>query len=203
MKLSGAILAGGLAKRMEGRAKGLLRKDGEPLAARIARVLDGACDEVFFVGDPFGPYANLGWPVLPDVQRRKGAPGGVHAALTHADPGWVFVAACDLPNLDEATVLRLAEARRGHDVAIYRVDDRLQPVAAWWHTRTAPIIAALLGENPGFTTLLDALDVVVVDTVDAAPFLNVNTVEEAEALGLEYKAVRRAGPTPPAPERSW
>jgi molybdopterin-guanine dinucleotide biosynthesis protein A len=203
MTLSGAILAGGRAKRMAGRPKGLLRKDGEPLAARVARVLESVCDPVFLVGDPFGPYADLGWPVVPDVKHRKGAPGGVHAALAHADPGWVFVAACDMPNLDEATVVQLAGVRGGHDVALYRLNNRVQPLAAWWHTRAASTIGALLPENPGFRTILDALDVVVVDAVDGGPFLNVNTLEEADALGLEYKAVSRAGQTPPAPERSW
>lgn len=203
MILTGAILAGGQAKRMAGRHKGLLRKDGVPLAARVARELETVCDRVFLVGEPFGPYADLGWPVVPDVKRRKGAPGGVHAALTHAEPGWVFVTACDMPNLDAATVRALAEVRGGHDVVLYRVGGRVQPLAAWWNTRAADTIGELLPQNPGFKTVLAALDAHVVDLDDGSPFLNVNTLEEAEALGLEYKVPSSAGRAPPFPERNW
>jgi len=188
---TGAILAGGKAKRMSGRVKGLLRKDGVTLAARLAHELETVCDRVFFVGDPFGPYADLGWPVLPDVKRKKGAPGGVHAALSHAEPGWVFVTACDMPCLDAETVRNLARERGGHDVVLYRAGGRMQPLAAWWSTRAKDSIAALLPENPGFSRVLAELDVCVVATDDATPFVNVNDWEEAQALGLEYKAPRR------------
>lgn len=191
MNLTGAILAGGHAKRMDGRHKGLLRTGGVPLAARMARELETLCDRVFLVGEPHGPYANLGWPVMPDVKTRKGAPGGVHAALSHARDGWVFVTACDMPRLDAGTVAALAEVRGGHDVVLYRANGRLQYLAAWWHTRAAAAIAELLPDNPGFRDVLDALDARIVDTDDGAPFVNVNTWEEAQAMGLTYRAPRR------------
>ncbi len=190
MILTGAILAGGKAKRMNGRPKGLLRLDGVPLAARVARELETVCDRVFFVGEPYGQYADLGWPVMPDVKARKGAPGGVHAALSHAEPGWVFVTACDMPRLDADTVRALAATRGAHDVVLYRANGRMQYLAAWWHTRALPAITELLPQNPGFRDVLEALDAHIVDVDDDTPFVNVNTWDEAQAMGLTYKAPR-------------
>ncbi len=173
---------------MNRRPKGLLRVDGVPLTSRIAKLLEGFCERVYLVGDPFGPYADLGWPVVSDLRRGKGAPGGVHAALSHADPGWVFVAACDLPGLDAEAIQTLADARGAHDVVLYQDEAGPQPLAAWWHTRALRAIEPLLPRNPGFGLILEELDVLALEPANPAVLRNVNTWEEAEALNLSFGA---------------
>lgn len=182
---TGAIIAGGAARRMGGLPKGLLELDGEPVVARLRRVLAACCDHTLLVGDPAGPYAAPGLPVVPDVIPDRGAPGGVHAALSHAGEGWVFVAAVDLPWLDVPTIEALAATRDGHDVAVYRADGYLQPLAAWWHVRALPALDRLLrAGNPGFAAVFTALDVAVVEAPDPRPLRNVNTPAEAAEAGL-------------------
>ncbi len=184
MATTGAILVGGRSLRMGGRAKGLLKIDGEPLVVRLARILQVVCDQVLLVGDPYGPYADLGWRIVPDVRRSKGAPGGVHAALTYSEPGWTFVTACDLPRLDRVTIEDLAKVRGHHDVVVYRAGGRLQPLAAWWQTRSRDLFVDLLKDNPSLTEILATLDVLEVEAPDEQVFTNVNTREEADALQL-------------------
>ncbi len=173
--MNAAILAGGRARRLGGLAKGLLEVGGEPILARLMRLLPGA----FVVADDAAPYARFGVRVVGDVIPGKGAPGGVHAALVHAAPGWVFVAACDLPALDAGVIDGLRPRLADQDAVLWRAGDYLQPLAGFWHTRAEPRIRrALEAGSPGFRTIAAALDVTVVDAPSAAPFFNVNTPED-------------------------
>jgi molybdopterin-guanine dinucleotide biosynthesis protein A len=177
--MSAAIVAGGRGRRLGGVAKGLVEVDGEPILARLLRLLPGA----FLVADDGAPYARFGLRVVPDVVPGKGAPGGVHAALVHAPPGWVFVAACDLPLLSAEVVDGLRPLLAGQDAVLWRAGGRLQPLAGFWHTKAEPTLRRLLeAGNPGFAAIAAALDVTVVDAPSAAPFFNVNTLEDLRRL---------------------
>ncbi len=181
--MTGALLAGGRARRLGGAPKGLFEVDGEAIAARLVRLLRAVCDEVFVVGDPAGPYAQLGVPVLADRIPGKGAPGGVHAALSAAAPGWVCVLACDLPRFDRVTLDALRARADAQDAVLARVEGRLQPTAGLWHTRAAPVIGALLPQNPGFGRIVDALRVEVVEGLPADAFFNLNTPADQAKMG--------------------
>src|SRR5512139_3143748 len=98
---TGALLAGGAAKRMGGGPKGLLRVAGEPLAARSVALFRRAFGRAIVVANDARPYADLGVPVVPDAIPGRGAPGGLHAALSAAGTPWVFAAGCDMPFLPE------------------------------------------------------------------------------------------------------
>ena len=177
---------------------------------RLGRMLAERCDRVVIVGDPRGPYAGRGWPVVPD-RVDAGAPGGVYTALcaalgpsdapldapqSHQDvpggPGWVYTLACDMPRLDRATLDRLW-ASRGGQVTLFRADGRRQPLAGLWHTDARPTFAAAFARGrPGFGQLVGRLDAVELDAASAAPFANLNTPADAARLGVEL------GPAPPS-----
>lgn len=186
----GALIAGGRARRLGGRPKGLLRLDGEALIDRLAALLAARCDRVIIVGDPAGPYAGRGLPVIAD-RLDAGAPGGVHTALceaaeaAEAGDGWIWTLACDLPRLDGPTLDALWRRRAGH-AALYRAAGRLQPLAALWHTAARPTFAAAFAAGrPGFDPLVAALDAAIVEAADPAPFANANTPADCRALGLD------------------
>lgn len=181
--MTGALLAGGRARRLGGVAKGLIEVDGEAIAARLLRLLADQCDDVFVVGDPEGPYAGLGVPVVADRVPGKGAPGGVHAALSTAAPGWVCVLACDLPRFDRATLDALRGRARDQDAVLARVEGRLQPTAGLWHTRAAPAIEALLPDDPGFGRIVRTLRIEVVEGLPAGAFFNLNTPADRQQVG--------------------
>ena len=119
-----ALLVGGAARRLGGRPKALLRVDGVPLLDRLTSLLEATVGPVTLIGDPQGPYAGRGTPIYPDVLPGRGAPGGLHAALSYAPSGWVFVTAGDMPHLT-AEIITTLIAHLGEQDAVLSMSDRL------------------------------------------------------------------------------
>jgi len=189
MRGTAAVLVGGEGRRLGGVAKHTLAfADGETVLSRLVRLLVAEVGPVTLVSrHPM----NTPLPVVLDAHTEKGAAAGLHAALVHAPPGWVFVAACDLPALDAATIRRLAAARADQDVVVARTGPYLQTLAGFWHTRTRDTIAAGLEHGrPSLRSLVGALDATVVDFDDDAPFANVNHPEDLVAHGLGLPSAR-------------
>ncbi len=184
-----AILVGGEGRRLGGVAKHTLAfADGETVLARLVKLLT---DEVGPVTLVSRHPVDTPLPVVLDAFSEKGAAAGLHAALVNAPPGWVFVAACDLPALDRETVRRLAAARAEQDVVVARTGPYLQTLAAFWHTRAAPAIAAGLSDGrPSLKALVGRLEATVLDFEDARPFANVNLPEDLATHGLTVLPMR-------------
>jgi molybdenum cofactor guanylyltransferase len=128
--VAGAVLTGGASRRM-GRTKALIDVDGVPMARRVAGALAAAgCRPVVVVGGDPEELRSLGLPIVPDLHPGAGPLGGVITALDAAGVD-VVVAACDLPDLDTATVLALLDASEPAVVAV-AVTDRLEPALALW-----------------------------------------------------------------------
>lgn len=190
---TGALVAGGRAERMGGLAKGLLRLDGEPIAARSLALFRRLFGRALVVTNDPAPYAGLGAPCVPDVLPGRGAPGGLHAALSAAGTAWVFAAGCDMPFLDARAIAFLAARRDGVDAVLVRAGGRLEPLHAFWSRRClAPLEALFAAGQPSFRDLARAVPVAIVEeaewrTVDPAlrSLENANTPEDARRLGLE------------------
>lgn len=189
---TGALIAGGSATRMGGVVKGLLRSGGVPIAARSLALFRDLFGAAMIVGNDPAAYANLGAPILPDLIAGRGAPGGLHAALSAASTGWVFAAGCDMPFLDARAIAFLAERRMGADAVLVRFRDRLEPLHAFWSRRCLPAIERLLREGePSLQDLADAVGARVIDELEwrlvdpeGRSFENANTPEDALRLGL-------------------
>jgi molybdopterin-guanine dinucleotide biosynthesis protein A len=190
--ITGALLAGGRATRMDGAAKALLRVDGRPLLAR-ALDLFGALfgDSLLVVNDP-RPYAGFEVRRVADLHPDRGPPGGLHAALTGASTPWVFAAGGDMPFLSAAGVALLADRRAGALAVIPRWNGRLEPLHALWSRQALPALErALAAGHLSMRGLAEQVGAAVVEEAawrlvdpDGRAFLNANTPEEAAALGL-------------------
>jgi molybdopterin-guanine dinucleotide biosynthesis protein A len=190
---TGVLVAGGRASRLGGVAKGLLRIDGEPVAARAARLFGRIFAESLLVANDTAPYATLGLRAVPDIVPGKGAPGGLHTALAAATTPWVFLAACDMPFLEEAPIRWLA-ARRGDARAAAVVwQGRLEPLHAFWAKAALPEVERMVraGEPSMWqlATAVGARFVTEAEWRDIDPagraFVNVNTPEDVARLGME------------------
>jgi len=115
----GVILAGGLARRMGGRDKSLLRLGERTLLDEVAGRLSPQCDGLILNanGDP-SRFGSLGLPVVPDTfPDHPGPLAGILAALEWAAVHrtgieWLVSAPADTPFIPVDLVLRLHEARR-------------------------------------------------------------------------------------------
>jgi molybdenum cofactor guanylyltransferase len=189
---TGALLAGGRGERLGGIPKGLLRVEGVPIAARSLALFRALFGEALLATSTPAPYAALGASVVPDVFPGRGAPGGLHAALTAARTGWVFAAACDMPFLAEAPIRLLAAQRADAAAVLVRWGGRLQPLHAFWSRACLPALTRLLAEGePSLRDLVAAVPARIVEEdafratdPDGRALENANTPEDVARLGL-------------------
>ncbi len=125
--IEGFVLAGGASSRM-GTDKAKLVLDGQTFSKRISDALAAAVSSVTIVGSDKGEF---GLPTVPDVFKKWGALGGLHAALANCQARWAIVVACDLPFVTPALFSRLLSLRENYDaVAPLQEDGRRQPLCA-------------------------------------------------------------------------
>ncbi|HWO87630.1 MAG TPA: NTP transferase domain-containing protein, partial [Gemmatimonadales bacterium] len=124
MKVSGAVIAGGEAKRYGGVPKGLLEIGGRRIVDRVVEALRQATGAapLLVANDP----AAQGWlpelMVRPDVIPGKGALGGLLTAVEHCAP--VLCVAWDMPFVPAALLTELAAGLESADVVVPESDSR-------------------------------------------------------------------------------
>ncbi|ACA20258.1 molybdopterin-guanine dinucleotide biosynthesis protein A [Methylobacterium sp. 4-46] len=200
----GVILGGGLARRMGGGDKPLLRLGGETLLARVAARLAPQCAAGVVLsanGDPARFRPAFAGPVLPDsVPDAPGPLAGVLAGLDHAaahHPGVAFVAtvAGDTPFLPGDFVARLHAARAAAGTPLATAAsggrahyvDGLWPVALRDDLRAALVTEGLRRVGQWIARHGTAEAAWPSEPVD--PFLNLNTPDDlalAEALAARH-----------------
>ena len=108
----GLVLAGGQSRRM-GRDKALLQHDGQSQLAHMVAVLDGVVDQVFVSArrDQANDSERSRFELIIDAYDDMGPVAGILSALqAHPQADWLVVA-CDLPNIDRATLEFLLQHR--------------------------------------------------------------------------------------------
>ena len=199
----GCILAGGLARRMGGGDKGLIRLGGRLVLDHVLDRLKPQVSQVMLNanGDPTR-FAHYGLPVVPDsVEGFAGPLAGVLAGLEWARDNtqaeWVATAATDTPffPVDFVTRMLAAIEAAGADMACAASDGRHHPVFGLWPVRLAADLRhALMEEGIRKVDLWTArhkLVAVEFATQPHDPFFNVNRpedVEEAERIAQEVAA---------------
>jgi molybdopterin-guanine dinucleotide biosynthesis protein A len=131
--------------------------------------------------------------VVPDVLPGKGAPGGLHAALSAARTGWVFVAACDMPFLAGGPIRHLAGLRAGATAVLVRGERGIEGLHAFWSRAALPVIDRMLRQgDPSLRAIAEAVGARVVTAAEwsavdpfGRSFANANTPDDLLRLGLE------------------
>jgi molybdopterin-guanine dinucleotide biosynthesis protein A len=194
----GLVLAGGLARRMGGGDKALIRIGGETILDRVLERLAPSCAGIILNanGDP-GRFARFGRPVVPDnVAGFAGPLAGILAGLDwtaeHApDIDWLASVPGDCPFLPRDLVARLHAARvaAGTPLACAQSGEWRHPVVGVWPVALrADLRRALVDENLRKIEMWTARHGIALATWPAAPvdpFFNVNTPDDlAEATRL-------------------
>ncbi|MFW6111751.1 MAG: molybdenum cofactor guanylyltransferase [Candidatus Bipolaricaulota bacterium] len=192
-KLSIAILCGGKSSRL-GKDKTRIKVDGTPLYKVIWKKLEGRANEIFLQVNPEDDYD---LPTRPDLLPEKGPLGAIYSALTHASNEWLFISACDLPNLDPRIIdelsATLGEAEKTPDAVIPRWDNGYyEPLVALYRTSLKRDMRnALRGGTRKITNFLSKVDMVREISVDrlisggsisSDCFFNVNNPEDVKEL---------------------
>ena len=196
MKVAGAILAGGGARRYGGKPKGLERVGGERIVDRLARVFEEGLGSapLLVANAPDADDWDTGLRIARDLRPGAGSLGGIHAAVSQA-PAPVVCVAWDMPFVTAALVRALADALARADACLPASEGRrgLEPLcAAYGPACRSPIEASLDSGDLRAIAFHHAVRVAVLPLEEVLAFgdprrlfFNVNTADdlrEAEEL---------------------
>jgi molybdenum cofactor guanylyltransferase len=131
-KVTGVILAGGLARRMGNQDKGLIRFKGQPLVSYAIAAMSPVADQTIINANRnLADYQKFGLPVIKDrTDSFDGPLAGLLAAMMFAQPNILLVMPCDSPLIRANHLEKLLLTRKEHDadVAVAFDGERLHPV---------------------------------------------------------------------------
>lgn len=186
-KVSGVVLAGGLARRMGHQDKGLMVFDGQPLISYALAALAPLVDDVLISANRNQEiYRAFGFEVIADGNDRFDGPlAGILAAMRATLAPILLVLPCDSPLVKSQHLQKLLKTLKDDvDIAVAFDGKRLHPVFAAIKTKLQSDLELYLqkGERK-LQTWIEQHGVVKVDFSDTPEiFVNINTPEEMRSL---------------------
>ena len=124
-EITGVILAGGLARRMQGQDKGLLPYQDRPLIEHVSERLRPQVGRLCINANRhLETYRAYGFPVFEDSWPDYHGPlAGFYSALQHCQGDWFCFVPCDMPQLPDDLVTRLCAAAEEQQVPLVSITD--------------------------------------------------------------------------------
>ena len=189
-QITGVVLCGGRAMRMDGVEKPLQQLHGRPMVDHVLERLRPQVHRVLVSANRDREvYAALGAPVVADLTPDIGPLGGLHACLQEVQTPWFFCCPGDAPFLNRHLVERLLRHTSGTGPNLLYPHDgtRDQHLFLLGRTSLGAALDAFLtqgGRSVGaFVAAQQAIAVPLHDL--ASSFVNINTraaLEAAEAI---------------------
>ena len=191
-KVSGVVLAGGQARRMQQQDKGLMLFKQRPLVSYPIAALAAVTNHlVISANRNQAIYQQWQYPVISDASDDFDGPlAGILAALEYLDAEVLLVLPCDSPLFTAAHLQQLLEGlTEQFDIAVAYDGERLHPVFLAVRSELKNSLKAYLAS--GERRLQNWIFQHRVNQVDfsqqAQIFSNVNTLAELERLEAESK----------------
>lgn len=186
----GLVLAGGKSRRM-GSDKASLIHDGETQLARAMKLLGAHLDRVFVStrSDQVNDPVRSDYEQIVDVYTDLGPVAGILSAMDrNSEVNWL-VLACDLPNIDDATIAFLLEnASAEHIATAYRSthDDLPEPLCAIYRPASRSVIDSFVakGANCPRKILINS-HTHLLDQPNPGALHNINSPEDLVGTGIE------------------
>jgi len=132
--VTGIILAGGRARRMDERDKGLIELEGMPLIKYTINALSPQVEQLMINANRNQEsYGEFGFPVISDqITGFLGPLAGMAAAIQSCDSDYILSIPCDTPWVpkDLATRMLAAIEKEQADLCVAHDGERLHPVFA-------------------------------------------------------------------------
>ncbi len=172
----GVVLTGGASSRM-GTDKAFVVVDGAPMVVRVADALwEAGCHPVECQGGDVDRISALGLSAIPDMTPGAGPVSAIREALRR-NHGPIVVAACDLADLDAATVRSVIDVGQHAAVAVAESDGH-HHLLSYWSIGSAELLDEALGEGrSAYSDVLDRLGATAVP-VSSAAMRNVNRPDD-------------------------
>jgi len=190
--VTAVILAGGMARRMRGQDKGLVKFKGVPMIARIIDQIKHQCAHIVINANRnIAQYEQFRLPVFSDdIQDHQGPLSGMHTALRKTNTEWIITLPCDSPFVSDQYVSRMTQSVTSthQKLAVALYHDRLQPVYALIHHDLESSLGAFLktgGRKIDHWYSKHDFATVNMDNLPET-FFNINTLEELQRLNADY-----------------
>ncbi len=136
---TGAILAGGRARRLGGLNKAglVLHPSGASILDRQLTRLSRVVDRTIIIANDPEKFTGAGVPVIADLVSDGGALGALYTAVHSAKTDRTLVVACDMPFLSEPLLAHLVDVGGAADIAIPRTRRGYEPLCATYSRRSA------------------------------------------------------------------
>jgi molybdenum cofactor guanylyltransferase len=143
-----AILCGGKSRRM-GFDKRDIKIDGKLLIEVIAEQLEQVFEEIILVSNDKEKFKYMKYKVVEDLIPDSGAIGGIYTALSYASSKYVFITACDMPNINLSYIkymIELIKSENLEGVVSYNVR-QIEPLQAFYSKEMMSIFKHQLDVN--------------------------------------------------------
>ncbi|HOV89185.1 MAG TPA: molybdenum cofactor guanylyltransferase [Syntrophorhabdaceae bacterium] len=188
MKFTCAILAGGASVRM-GRDKATLLVKDRPLISYVYDKVKDVFEDIIILSNNSYVLNGIHVPVIKDIVPIQSTLTGIASALIHTQNPYVFVVACDMPNLSREGILYLMENAQGEDIIIPRTEKGYEPLHAIYNRTCIPYMLSLI-ERREFK-ISSIFPYVNVKVIDDSPifqknhmpvFININITEDLKIM---------------------
>jgi molybdopterin-guanine dinucleotide biosynthesis protein A len=188
---AGFVLVGGHSSRM-GRDKAFLRWHSRFMVELMADQVASCVGNVALIGDR-ERYGGFGIDCFPDLHPGLGPLGGIEAALESKRGELNLIVACDMPDLESASLLKLLQRAEMNDAQCVAARDEnglIHPLCAVYRSSCLPVIRGAL--EAGRLKLLDVLEQLGAVTLAIGQRIsNVNTPEEWSAWQQQARTTLR------------
>lgn len=187
-QIAGVILAGGLARRMGGIEKALVKFQGETLLSRVIKRIQPQVKTLYLnANKKLEQYQEFNLPILVDeISGFVGPLAGIFTALNHIETDYLLVVPCDAPFVPLNLVEKLFKDMKQQNAVGAVVDDgeRLQPTFLLLHKHLKNGLESYLNEGQrSIEHWLERHCIVKVDfSLQARDFINFNTLSALEMI---------------------
>ena len=149
------ILAGGQARRFNGRNKPLLPVGGTSIISRQLKILTSITDSVAIVTNDVHSYSRLEVTIWKDLIPNIGPLGGIYTALNNSLTDRTLIIAGDMPFLTQEFLQYVVDIQEDVDIVIPHTTDGYQPLCASYRNNCRNLLKQRIDE--GNLKLVDLL----------------------------------------------
>ena len=176
---SALILAGGNSSRMKTDKVYLPLKDGLSMLHHAIAFWNMISPDIMIAAGIPGRPMDISARIVYDKYVKCGPLSGIHAGLSDSRNDLVFVSAVDMPSLEAEDARRLYREIGEHDICLYRVEGRPEPLFGLYRKTCCDLASELLSSGQTkVTELLNIADTLYIDTIKSDCFSNLNTPED-------------------------
>ena len=190
--VTGVVLTGGQSSRF-GTDKSAFVIGKNSMADRAVAAVSSVVNDVIVSGTRLAPdSANLTY--VPDLVENGGPLAGISAAFGATGAEWLFVLACDMPNVSGTAIENVLGFRTRDTLAVVPRErsGRLHPLFACYHRATYPLCERLLASGAlsmkRYVKSITENGLVLYPTVDETTLLNINRVSDLAGLSPTLRA---------------